>query len=844
MLPIRSLLRTLFAAALAVLLMRCQSLPATAPIADAASRPPPSQPKIVRLFKDTDAAEQRDRSTLPAHYLELYDANVRNYDCMIMMRHAAAAQGAGGESSDQVEDCKQRLQDLADQYFGAQAGPDDIGLALEGGGSKSAPFSMGIVAGFVEQGELFKRVTAISSVSGGTYATSYFYQRLLDMQRGVPQAGDPGDWYASCIPDYYLYQQARLYEHEVFPHADFFGPLLAVDPTIAQMRCGEFRKIMGNTHCPATNVVKIKRPSENCEEEAWDGKPPYNQFAEAYAFQGQVWINHDLLMGDKENGLQVKVADVLFTDLPEPQVINTLELFGNTLLSLPYDALARTVFHWPANIAPSMAAYKKGLLRQYGLSPYAWECRQYPAKCDDPGRTLEQPRLLSDLQNLTLYGRPAPQWIVNAAAPSDIGAASWLRYARTDPIRHTFELTADRYGSGWYGYALGPVQNSEPFTIVDAVAASGGFFDDDQTKIDTQPLRLIANAAQHFTNISWYTEIPDFSATPASREWNAVTPWPFYMTSEPTPRPYIHLQDGGNAENTGIFSLLRRGYHHILFAHGGDNASNLNDLCHLKNYLELDGAYRLEGRQFDEILTGPDGKPDQGDPKQADFATYLDQLCTLQLAQSDSAVYSDAVINRLICARYHHNRDSGDDCSEAAFFWSGNWARAPYRWPYISDLFHHWAGGPVEFIVARNATPGGPGEKTIASIIMLAAALDQRDFLHQLTYRGGDVPAGLGWAEFCDTAGHPRHDLQVRSCRGPGNKIHKLPGAPDPVLPCNALGYLLVTSCDAEPAFPQDNFAFQTWHSDYIQFAAYFDLARNLVWRAVPAMQDWDKPNL
>ncbi len=57
--------------------------------------------------------------------------------------------------------------------------PPRLAVTLEGGGSKSAPFAMGALAGLQEAG-LLNDAEIISSVSGGSYAAYFYFSRLLD----------------------------------------------------------------------------------------------------------------------------------------------------------------------------------------------------------------------------------------------------------------------------------------------------------------------------------------------------------------------------------------------------------------------------------------------------------------------------------------------------------------------------------------------------------------------------------------------------------------------------------------------------------------------------------------
>jgi hypothetical protein len=143
-------------------------------------------------------------------------------------------------------------------------------------------------------------------------------------------------------------------------------------------------------------------------------------------------------------------------------------------------------------------------------------------------------------------------------------------------------------------------------SIMDAVATSSAFFDDEQSLYNQQPPRLALAATQGLLNVTWFTEIRNFNAGAADRAAQSALPWPLWgiKATRPQTSPYIHLQDGGNSENTGVLPLLRRGYKTIVYAHGtADRKAQFQDICHLKNQLELDATYFIRSPDLDAIAT-------------------------------------------------------------------------------------------------------------------------------------------------------------------------------------------------------------------------------------------------
>ena len=208
---------------------------------------------VARLFVSDQEIESRDLHRFPKRYLELWDESVRAEEC------ARLTQGSRTES---FGDCQRRLAALSDYFNPAGQRPDDrvIGVALEGGGGKSAPFALGVLAGLHQLG-LFsdRRVGAVASVSGGTYAASFLFNRLLDQHQQRPGAGDFDQWFRSCVPDAY-------------GHSPHLGSLAEQGLPL----CGELSRTQYT----------------------------YNRFRDDYAFQGQVWQFPKVLFPDASNGLE------------------------------------------------------------------------------------------------------------------------------------------------------------------------------------------------------------------------------------------------------------------------------------------------------------------------------------------------------------------------------------------------------------------------------------------------------------------------------------------------------------------------------------------------------------
>lgn len=779
-----------------------------------------SEKCVATLFFRNATIPRRDPDDFPPHYLELADPTIRSADC------------ANRDGS-----CKSRLESISD-YFNpndTRPKPGDLGVALEGGGTKAAPFALGTLAGLQELGLLGTRVQAISSISGGSYAASYYFNRLYDQLRpDAIDAGNADDWFRSCIPDYFINK-----------------PNFAVlRDQASPQRCWE-----------KTNDVDLLQRQGVIKR--------YNEFAREYEFLGHVWKNHDLLQGITPGNLHTH------DDLLLPEYGNVALLGTETIVTIPFQFIARTVFRWPLNSSPSKLAYKLGLEREYGYTPHDWANAgsSYRSHLVETMTERRKTRTLSIFRKLE--AAHAPLWIIGTTAPGAISGVQWLSPSPRDPLRQQFELTWAGYGSGTYGYArqspdapfdfLG--RNPDGMPVLDAVVASAAFFDDDETQISRQPFRLLAGAGQHFGNVTWFSEVRNFNVGDGSREIAKVLPWPAYLatTSAGRQSPYIHLQDGGNAENTGIFPLLRRGYKTIIYAHGTqDDKAEWAAMCHLKNQLELDGAYFIRSPDLEGIVA-PRSVGTRTTKGRA-FASYFDALCSSQLDGSDLATFDNnpmrahdeaiPAVAKLYCGRLGdpvERRTSPDPhyvpCDEFVAKFGAPAAtdtKPPPAPAAVIDLFYQWpVDTPLVFKIYRGDTLDNlhrePQEKDLLStIIAIVPAIAWSDVKAQLI-PPTDLSAPVDWEGWYSLDKTQRRNWQIGYCYGPDDRLlvaSNDTATPGKGLPCTALAHVLEDDSTGRkgqrrPEFPQDDFVMQTLHTTYTSFAAYFDLARYQVRNAV-----------
>ncbi|MEO8344324.1 MAG: hypothetical protein ABI607_01400 [Betaproteobacteria bacterium] len=789
---------------------------------------------IAPFFADSNLIASRTPEAFPHRYLELWDEEARTTEC------------------NKDASCIKRLERL-NTYFNPLGKPDTgkIAIALEGGGNKSAPFALGVLAGINQMG-LWDRVGAIGSVSGGTYAASFYFNRMLDLysNRNEPpptpeQVTRMRDaWFASCIPD--ALSDGRRYFENL--------------STIKEYRCGELGK-------------------------------PFYEFDVRYRYQQQVWMHADVLRlandvaGDQDEALHLD------------DIGNLLALAGLTAVTVPYQFVARTIFRWPVNSSPSRFAYRVGLEREYGYSPEDW---QSALTGDTPiwWHTLHVrrgERTLTTLATLAdKFDTFRPNWIILSTAPGSIDPLAWAKPAPRDPIRQQFEITPTGFGSGTYGYARAhpdaPIDffgaNPNGLPIFDAVLASAAFFDDNEIGVSKQPFRLLGGAVQQFANVDWYSEVRNFNVSDRERTIERALTWPFYLsqTVKQSQTPYIHLQDGGNAENAGILPLLRRGYRRIVYAHGTTDAeAQLPAICHLKNQFEYDGNYYIVSRDLQDLIADRDNQ-DMSPIPAGKFVNYLDQLCSQQIDASDLAAFDanelredvqqrSRAVAKVFCGRigryetladvsYPRRAQPDVNYAPCEAYWrrfrysieTGMQGGIALTFPVHRALFYQTSATPLRFHVCRGdalaLTDAARGrrnqdlKKPLSTIIAVVPAVAWKDVAAQINPIEARADR-KDWGTVCAASMEERRRIVVRECQAPDSS--RLPPAsnetaPEKLLPCGALAHVLEDKCKsieqdgvdiARPEFPQDGVVRMTLHIPYPTYAAYFDLGRAQVHRAL-----------
>lgn len=463
------------------------------------------------------------------------------------------------------------LHDYADEPWAARGRPPHIGLALAGGGSKSAPFAMGVLKRFAEEGWL-SQTDLLSSVSGGGYSAYFLYSHA---------------WMREKYPDrLYELRRDRQKQYGTARIQDFFADTRRESYGEGRKDLRVRRDKVLTPDAAGIYYGQLEGVDESCR------RFPLN------SSRHQHWVTcfQDIL-SSKPGGVSSTVS--------EPPWGSYVGAALATAVLLPAHHLANSVFDWKVDLSPSRWIYRRGIGRTYGVLPG-----------QEPDAHLSSAKLFTFEGLRALYDSQCPAgceslpwWIINNTNDV-VGNAN-----RTSLGKTVFEMTPSSFGSGTYGYVKGvSVDRLEQMTVLDAVATSGAFFDSLSAYQPIDAPEWAVFGALHAFNIRWGFELPNYRKGNAHRLSHALLPWPIYYLHgfrRNERSNYIRIADGGQSgDNVGAYSLLRRATTHIVIADGSNDVdavsrtSELSDLCMLSSTLGKVG-YDIEFEGY------PDGRDDK-----------------------------------------------------------------------------------------------------------------------------------------------------------------------------------------------------------------------------------------
>lgn len=488
--------------------------------------------------------------------------------------------------------------------------PFEVGLALAGGGAKAASYSMGVLQSLYFHNILQREISVISTVSGGGYAALWYYSRLSDFYLGSQRNHDVSDRtkhpHPACsIPDSSKEMPAIFCECIPYRYSgllDNWGAGAGTSNETIQA-------------CPSID----NRWLSTDKKDSWRFQNHLRGFSDILSNDFQVGLDDSALGWDVAKGL------------------------GLTFVTLPGHWVTNLVFDWRLQVSPTQKQYKLGIERTFGLAPVDLSdgcgtdiVADDPANCNRarpvPNRLVGRGVTFATLQLTRKRQQEEYEWAANKARGESSKSDEVAQREITDPrvpllvvnttagVSRTpfdlleeklpdfedsvFEFTPAGYGSRLYGYWPG----SHPeVDVATSVTASAAFFDSQQRNMGWFS-RLGVGMLLRTFQLDWGVDIANPSQPDRQRGRHSFLPFPLYFFNHQTKNPdapYIHLSDGGQSDNTGIFSLVRRGVEVIIYADAAqDQDGRFEDLCVLRFQLKRKLLYlnipslTVEGRDF------------------------------------------------------------------------------------------------------------------------------------------------------------------------------------------------------------------------------------------------------
>jgi len=447
------------------------------------------------------------------------------------------------------------------KYLGGKS--PQLGLALSGGGTRSASFSIGVMKALQENG-IMDKVDVVSSVSGGSYAAYWYFMQNFYLNRD--KLLEPGDSKLSSDIDYKLYMTTK---------AEFDAQRNATAERL-----------------PKKTSDLLFADLEYCKD--WAQQRPGGEIlnnisdSEQYKFQYTLQESSKILSLDKKPGFTHTLRN------GSQYVINT----GAQILSIPFHWVFNGLaLNWNANWSPYRHFYQNGLERTYGYVPLKYDLREFanddkvwgfPRVNAKDVNMLDMQYFLSGIKD---NKKKLPYFIINATADY----SSYIQQSdKKELLKSVYEFTPWRCGSGLTGYVTADKCPAD-ISMGRAVSISGAALDGLHESIDidgnsegkTNALSGILNVFN--LDIGYKIQNHDPSASGVGNFLYNFIPFPLYFLADWTVGKQVNdilLSDGGHIENLGIFSLVRRGVTTIIAVDGEqDGSSSFSSLKRLKQNL-------------------------------------------------------------------------------------------------------------------------------------------------------------------------------------------------------------------------------------------------------------------
>ncbi len=439
-------------------------------------------------------------------------------------------------------------------------GEPQVGLALAGGGTKAADFSIGILQGLAEAG-VMAQVDAVSTVSGGGYAALWYFSRMLDLEGHSKSSHDIAKpfipkssaekFFRDCIPDYYVSKYLDTLEGGQAPSRHAPGSKNTLSgPCPKSLTNYDKASIFKNDDVRYLNHLRGYQ-----DIFAWD----WNAFRYRQTTGDQFAAGVDY-------------------------VVLGLGTIGSAALNV----VPNLLFDWDIPMSVSRWRYEAGIVRAFGATPTS--CAKISSPCKEGVRPTGSEDWVRKKLTFALLREEyekgnIPLWIINATAGENRDLIHFGAGSGQKPFQFSsFEFSPYGSGSGLFHYSEQVLGELSPW---EAVTSSAAFLDSQQ-----KVFVPIGNPLLKASTLDWGRTIRNPNVGGFKYGLHHLLPFPFYLwhgRAGEKAEDYVNirLSDGGQSEDLGAYALVQRKVPDIIISdHSSDRSGRMEDVCRLKNGLE------------------------------------------------------------------------------------------------------------------------------------------------------------------------------------------------------------------------------------------------------------------
>lgn len=449
-------------------------------------------------------------------------------------------------------------------YVGTANWPPEYGLALSGGGTRSASFSIGVLKALQEADKL-NQIKIISSVSGGAYATYWFYSQEFYKDRLCNSNSRESSFANYCFSTKTIFKR----------WSDVPSNLDEVNDYRFQRYLENSSNILNYAHKPSL----LNGPKNNM------------QFVVEWLIQGLTIPLHWVLNGVFDTELNITPFFYYYKD-----------------------GLDRTYGYVPLDY--TLDHFVNSERAFFGLVP------------NIDARPLHMAEIREFLKTRKSSGIDVPYFIINATAGYGRWKNRYGTDQERTVENSVFEITPWGCHSSLLKNTQCPrgfnvfIKNfgRTEIDLSRAVSISGAAVDSQFQVVDVNgnledPYKLSVGLDILNLNLGVYVSNPD--ADPVHLFIHKLLPWPLYVIDDlllwdASDSPTLYLSDGGHSENLGVLSLIKRKVQNILIIDAEqDGKSNFTSAKLLAKTLKKHQLTLTFNQRNNDLISVYNAQPDE-----------------------------------------------------------------------------------------------------------------------------------------------------------------------------------------------------------------------------------------